>query len=91
MMSKDMMTFGGVATNVSNSARFIDDNEEKKGETGANNGSNLMHEQVEDEIIGQNNEELCLSDLEFKNEGQRDDQNYDLSLYKTNKGNNGEL
>ena len=50
-----------------------------------------MHEHVEDEIIGQNNEELCLSDLEFKNEGQRDDQNYDLSLYKTNKGNNGEL
>ena len=85
------MTFGGVAADVAYHAPFIDDNEENKGETGANNGSNLQHEHAEDEIIGQNNEELCLSDLEYNNEGQRDDQNYDLNIYKANSGTNGEL
>ena len=51
-MSKDMMTFGGVAADVANQAPFIDDNEENKGETGANNGSNFVHENPEDEIVG---------------------------------------
>ena len=48
MMNKDMMTFGGIAVDVANQAPFIDNDEENKGETGANNGSNYVHEHAED-------------------------------------------
>ena len=82
-MNKDMMTFGGVAADVTDQAPFNDD-EENKGETGANNGSNYQHEQAEDIFSGQNNNDLRLSDLEFNNESQRDDKDYDLNIYKAN-------
>ena len=68
MMNKDMMTFGGIDADEANKAPLFDNDEENKGDTGANNGSNYLHEQAEDEILGQNYGELCLSDLHFDNE-----------------------
>ena len=89
-MNKDMMTFGGAVVDVSNKAPFNDE-EENKGDTGANNGSNYQHEQAEEHFIGQNNNDLRLSDLQFNNKSQRDDQNYDLNIYKANSGSVSEL
>ena len=40
LMNKDMMTFGGVAADLADQALFMEE-EENKGETGANNGSNF--------------------------------------------------